>query len=64
MAAVAVILGGSVGFMAALVTWLIGLPLLTGLGVWSLGGAAVAALLLLASGGHRAETVSLSTESA
>ena len=64
MAAVAVILGGSVGFMAALVTWLIGLPFLTSLGVWSLGGAGVAALLLLAGGGRRAETVSLSTESA
>ena len=64
MATIAVILGGSLGFMAALVTWAIGLPFVTGLGVWSLGGAGVAALLLLARGAHRAETGSLSTENA
>ena len=64
MAAIAVILGGSLGFMAALVTWTIGLPFVTGLGVWSLGGASVAALLLLASGGRHTETTTLSTENA
>jgi hypothetical protein len=63
MAAIAVILGGGLGFLAALVTWAVGLPFVTGLGVWSLGGAGVAALLLLASSGRREETVSLSTES-
>lgn len=64
MAAIAMILGGGCGFMAALVVWLIGLPLLTGLAVWSLGGSAVAVLLLAGRGALQAETPALSTESA
>lgn len=46
MAAVAMILGGMAGFLAAIVALIVGLPLLGALGIWSLGGAACAALLL------------------
>lgn len=49
MAVVAVILGGGVGFVAALLLFLAGMPLLTAGFVWCLGGAGVAGLLLLAA---------------
>jgi len=46
MAVVAMIMGGMAGFVAAIVAVIAGLPLLGALGIWSLGGAACAVLLL------------------
>lgn len=49
MAVVAVILGGGIGFAAALALFLAGAPLLAVGLVWALGGIGVTGLLLLAA---------------
>lgn len=47
MGAAAVILGGVAGFLGAVVALVAGLPLLMALGIWSLGGAGLAAGLIV-----------------